>query len=110
MECRNHPTTPAEDRCAGCAEAFCHNCLVSVGGQKYCASCKVLPIQGKKLAVSKIATTPCKEANDALTCAIIGIFCFGFILGIVALSKASKARKAMREDDSLSGWGKTNAA
>lgn len=56
------------------------------------------------------STTPCQEAGEALKYAILSLFCFGFILGPVAISKAFKARKEINEDPSLTGWGKTNAA
>jgi len=41
MPCKNHPL--AEDRltrCAVCAEAFCPDCIVEVGGLPYCMDCK----------------------------------------------------------------------
>lgn len=56
------------------------------------------------------ATIPCKEANEALTYAIIGIFCFGIILEPIALVKASKAKKMMALNPRLSGSGKVTAA
>ncbi len=46
MECRNHPGTMALERCTGCAEPFCQNCLVDVQGQRFCNSCKVMAVQG----------------------------------------------------------------
>jgi hypothetical protein len=56
------------------------------------------------------ATVPCKEANDALTMAIIGFFCFGIILGPLAIAKASKAKKMIQADPRLTGEGKATAA
>ena len=56
------------------------------------------------------ATIPCKEADEALKYAIIGIFCFGIILEPMALVKASKARKMMALNPRLSGSGKVTAA
>ena len=109
MDCRNHPSVPAIDRCAGCAEPHCHNCLVEVGGQKYCEACKTLAVQGRTLVLEQ-ATMPCKLASEALTTAIVSLFCFGMILGPVAIYKASKARKEIDADPQLTGWGKTNAA
>ncbi len=41
MPCKNHPLV--EDRltrCAVCAEAFCPDCIVEVGGLPYCIDCK----------------------------------------------------------------------
>lgn len=41
MPCKNHPYV--EDnltRCSRCAEAFCPDCIVEIGGQPYCLGCK----------------------------------------------------------------------
>jgi uncharacterized RDD family membrane protein YckC len=41
MPCKNHPFV--EDRltrCARCAEAFCPDCIVEIGGLPYCLDCK----------------------------------------------------------------------
>jgi hypothetical protein len=108
MDCKNHPGTPALARCAGCAEPFCGNCLVDVGGQKYCGSCKVMAMQGAPMV--EAATIPCKEANEALTYAIVGLFCFGIILEPIALVKANKAKKMMQLNPRLCGSGKVTAA
>jgi len=56
------------------------------------------------------ATIPCKEASEALTYAIIGIFCCGIILEPIAISKALKAKKMMQMNPRLSGSGKATAA
>lgn len=56
------------------------------------------------------ATIPCKEASEALTYSIVGLFCFGIILEPIALSKASKAKKMMELNPRLSGVGKATAA
>ncbi len=102
MQCKNHPEVTAVDRCAGCAEPFCNDCLVEMNGQKYCGSCKVLALQGQPAVVEE-ATIPCKEANEALTYAIVGIFCCGIILEPLALIKASKARKMIAMNPRLQG-------
>ena len=109
MQCKNHPEVAAVDRCAGCAESFCPDCLVEIHGQKYCGACKVIALKGQTPVV-ETATIPCKEANEALTYAIVGLFCFGIILGPVALSKAAKARKMMKLNPQLTGSGKVTAA
>jgi hypothetical protein len=109
MQCKNHSTAPAVDRCAGCAEAFCADCLVDIQGQKYCGSCKIMALKGPPIMAEE-ATEPCKEANDALTYSIIGIFCFGIILEPIAISKALKARQMIKLNPRLSGYGKTTAA
>lgn len=108
VQCKNHPEMPAVDRCAGCAEPFCANCIVELHGQKYCGSCKVMAVQGQPIVEE--AMIPCKEASDALKYAIIGIFCFGIILEPIAISKAIKARKMISLNPNLSGSGKATAA
>ncbi len=108
MQCKNHQDTAAVDRCAGCAESFCGNCLVEIHGQKYCGSCKVLAVKGQP--VIEEATIPCKEASEALKYAIIGIFCFGIVLEPVAISKALKAKKMIALNPRLTGSGKCTAA
>lgn len=108
IECKNHPGIPAVDRCAGCAETFCHNCLVMVGGQNFCASCKVMAVQGRPMYEQ--ATVPSATADEALKYALIGIFCFGIILEPMAISKALKAKKEIAADPMLTGDGKATAA
>ena len=110
MQCKNHGAVEAVDRCIGCAEPFCRDCLVDINGQKYCGSCKVMALQGKPPILAEEATIPCKEANEALTYAIVGIFCCGIILEPIALSKAAKARKMIAMNPRLSGSGKVTAA
>ncbi len=86
MHCKNHPDAQAEARCIGCQESFCSNCLVEIRGQKYCGSCKVMAIEHKP--VIEEANLPCKEADEALKYAIIGIFFFGIVFGPMAISQA----------------------
>src|SRR5436853_226645 len=52
----------------------------------------------------------CEEAGKALTYAIIGIFCFGFVFGSMAISKGLEARRLIREDPRLTGEAKANVA
>ena len=92
----------------GAEKAFCPNCLVEIGGQNYCAACKAMAV--KSQPVVEEATIPCKEAGEALTYAIIGIFCCGIILEPLALIKASKAKKMMSMNPRLTGSGKATAA
>lgn len=110
MQCKNHPDVAAADRCAGCAEPFCPDCLVEIQGQKYCAACKTMALRGGTPQLAEEATIPCKEANEALTYSIIGIFCFGIILEPIAISKALKARKMIAMNPRLAGSGKATAA
>jgi hypothetical protein len=109
VQCQNHPEAAAVDRCAGFAEPFCPDCLVAIHGQTYCGSCKMMALRGN-VPVLDEATVPCKEAGEALTLAFVSLFCFGFIIGPLAVSKALKARKLIEENPRLSGWGKSNAA
>ena len=109
MQCKNHPSVAAVDRCAGCAEQFCADCLVEIQGQKYCAACKVMALKGPPVMVDE-GTINCPEANEALTYAIISLFCFGFILGPIAISKAGKAKKMIALNPRLAGAGKATAA
>jgi hypothetical protein len=108
MVCKNHPNVPATVHCAGCAEPFCENCSLELNGQTYCGSCKVLALGNRQLAVeSRMQMST--EAKSAMTSALIGMFCFGFILGPVAIGKAWGARKAIAADPSMLGWGRTTA-
>jgi len=107
-ECRNHPGAPAANRCTACAEPFCSNCLVQIDGRSYCSSCKVTAV--RQAPVVEQGTMPCKEASEALTYAIVGLFCFGIILEPIALVKAGKARKMLAMNPRLTGHGKATAA
>ena len=109
MQCKNHADVTAVDRCAGCAEPFCPDCLVEVLGQKYCGSCKVMAIKGQPV-VDEEPTIPCPLAKEALTYAIVSIFCLGIFLAPAALVKASKAKKLLAADPRLQGSGKITAA
>lgn len=109
VQCRNHTAAPAADRCAGCFEPFCSNCLVEIRGQHYCASCKTLVLRGQP-AVAEAATVPCPEASEALKYAIIGLFCFGIVLEPMAIKKALNAKKMIELNPRLTGSGKATAA
>jgi hypothetical protein len=56
------------------------------------------------------AMLPCKEADEALKYALLGIICFGIILEPVAFAKALKARKMIATNPRLTGSGKATAA
>jgi hypothetical protein len=109
MQCKNHPEVVAVDRCVGCAEPFCGDCLVEIQGQKYCGACKTMALRGGPPILEE-ATIPCKEANDALTYSLVGIFCFGIMLEPIAISKALKAKKMIEMNPQLAGLGKANSA
>ena len=106
MNCRNHEGVPAEDRCTGCAEPFCAHCLVTVAGIKYCSACKVMAVKGPPQVTD--GNMECEEAGKALLYASIGIFCFGIVLGPMAIAKAVEARKMIAADPRLSGLAKAN--
>lgn len=107
MNCANHAEVRALASCAACAEAFCENCLVPIGGAHYCASCKVETV--KSLPAPIEGLIPCKEAGEALRLAIFSIFCFGVILGPVAMAKANRAKRLLEANPQLSGSGKVIA-
>ena len=50
------------------------------------------------------------EAKEALKYAIIGIFCFGFVLGPMAIVKGTSAKKAIAMDPRYDGEGMATAA
>lgn len=111
MQCGNHPEETAADRCAGCAELFCRKCLVPLGGQAYCGSCKILPT--KNLPALEETTRRCPEAADALKLALIGGLLFfiwiGPLLGVLAITKGAAARKAIADNPLLTGSGLATA-
>ncbi|MFQ5650616.1 MAG: hypothetical protein ACE5IY_11800 [bacterium] len=109
MECTNHTGVEAVERCVACAEGFCANCLVEIQGQTYCGECKYVTVKRPPVPEHR-PTVPCKEASDALTCAIVGLFCIGFILEPVAIFKALKAKRMIKEDPQLEGAGQSTAA
>jgi hypothetical protein len=67
-----------------------------------------MAVQGQP--VIEEASLPCKQADEALKYAIIGIFCFGIILEPMAISKALKAKKMTEANPRLTGSGKATAA
>lgn len=106
MVCHNHANATAVATCAGCAEPYCDNCLVTVKGQRYCSGCK-------GLAVPQLDAGPtrrCVEADEALKLALFSILCFGLITGPIAISKALAAKRQIADDPALEGVGTANAA
>lgn len=109
--CTNHVDRSSTARCTGCMEPFCSDCLVKVEGESYCSDCKVMAVEGRAAPTPlENRRRPCKEAGEALKYAIFGIFCFGIILGPVAISKAASARSRMKADPTLTGEGQATAA
>src|SRR5262245_8049330 len=108
IQCKNHPGVTAVDRCVGCAEPFCPNCLVDIQGQKYCGSCKVMAMRGQPMVEQ--ATVENANAADALKYALIGLICVGIILEPMAIAKAIRAKREIAADPTQTGEGKANAA
>ena len=114
MECRNHPGIAAIERCDGCGQPFCYECLVEMGGWKYCAACRGPATQGRAplpMALGRPALT-CDEAVWALVLSLLGVFtcCFAIILEPIALVLAGKAKKKIEAQPHLSGSGMATAA
>jgi len=113
VACQTHPTVAAVDRCAGCAEPFCGNCIVELFGAHYCGSCKVMALKGQPMP--EIGNVPCKEATTALTMSIISLFILfcpiiGAILAGSALAQAQKASQLFNVDPRLTGKERMRAA
>jgi hypothetical protein len=113
VACQTHPTVAAVDRCAGCAEPFCGNCMVELFGARYCGSCKVMALKGQPMP--EIGNVPCKEATTALTMSIISLFILfcpivGAILAGSALAQAQKAAQLFNVDPRLTGKERMRAA
>ena len=107
MPCKQHPTVPATDRCTSCAEAFCPYCLVEVSGLKFCGSCKVMAL-GQPEPID--GTRESETVAKALKYAVIGIFCFGIVLGPMAIAAALEAKRELRQNPQLAGLAKANIA
>lgn len=90
-------------------EPFCPHCLVTVRGQRYCVSCKVMALGGRAPVFESI-TQPCAEASEALKYGIVSLLCIGIILGPIAISKGLAARRMMEANPNLTGSGKATAA
>jgi len=110
MKCKNHLDTDAIGRCTGCQEAFCGNCLVEVDEKRYCGECKVMAVRETPVIIDEENKESCEEAKLALRFALIGVFCLGFIMGPIAMIKATKARERFKEEPNLTGEGFAMAA
>jgi uncharacterized RDD family membrane protein YckC len=87
MGCKNHPGV--EDnlvRCARCAEAFCPDCIVEIGGQPLCAACKderLLDLRSGTTASLELASIGSRFAALFLDGLILGIPMVVVLFGIV---------------------------
>src|SRR5215831_20514796 len=51
--CQNHPSVVSGLLgCVRCGKPFCPNCLVQIGGERYCASCKEEQVRDLKSGTS----------------------------------------------------------
>lgn len=85
-------------------ETFCSSCGDIVTG--LCYRCNPTAVSGYSGVIR--GTVP--EADEALRYAIIGLFCFGVILGPIAFVKATKAKQLIAQNPMLDGAGKATAA
>lgn len=93
MPCKNHPHI--EDgltRCVRCADSFCPDCIVQIGGHPYCAACKTeamrdlrsgLPAMGRQLELATVGRRFLALWIDGLIL-VIPLFILMFALGIPA--------------------------
>lgn len=117
--------------CEGCQSYYHKTCWENVGGcnQTTCKEeLKLCPFCGKEIKSSALKCRHCgqyidtylknkhvakgklKEASEALGYAIFGIFCFGIVLGPIAISKGNSALKIIDNEPGWEGRGKAKAA
>lgn len=102
--CANHPGVEATRTCAGCRREFCDGCVVELGGWTYCGSCKNAAVAASQ------TVQEFKLPREALTYAIVGIFCCGIILEPIAIWKGLDALNQIKRDPRLPGKGTATAA
>lgn len=106
--CTLHLHRPLAGRCAVCGKPFCSQCLADVRGRMHCNKCRLAAeAAGPEADNTSLAAG---LAGEALTYAIIGIFCFGIFLEPIAISKALRARRLMEGRSGWPGSGKALAA
>ena len=85
-------------------ESFCATCGDVVSG--VCFRCRQPVMGGEYSGVKKTAP----EASEALRFAIIGLFCFGIILGPLAIAKGASAKRTIAMDPRYEGESIATAA
>lgn len=108
MPCENHPQRAEAGLCTGCQDPYCDACLVSLNNERYCSNCKSMNIN-PAVFYEGIEKSEPEEAREALKYAVIGILCFGIILGPIAASKGFKALSIIKKDP-FHQKGRTKAA
>jgi hypothetical protein len=99
------PAAPARPpRQLNPGESFCPTCGDVVTG--VCFRCRQPVMGGEYTGVKETAP----EAKEALRYAIIGLFCFGFILGPLAIAKGASAKRTIAADPRYEGEGIATAA
>jgi hypothetical protein len=131
----NKPFTLGEDieKCENCNNYFHQNCCIENIGCPICnkeEETEICKFCGERIKVGankckhcgqildanfgnrieSYVPIVCQEAQDALNMAIWSIFCFGFILGPIAIRKGIKAKQTIRENPNYIGEGKATAA
>lgn len=85
----------------------CPNCRTAIMvGTQVCPSCRAITTPDGLYHGPKVNAP---GAVAALVCGIIGLFVCGLILGIVAITKANAAKRAIEGDPTLGGGGMATA-
>lgn len=113
MKCFNHHNIDAVGTCVSCGRGVCVECKTMLGGRIYCKPCADQAYAQRLATMSTISPATrvvvsgqrAKGAVASLICSIIGLFFFQMILGPVAISLASGARRRIQENPRLEGGG-----